>query len=483
MRGRERVKIMNILFAASEAVPFAATGGLADVAGSLPKALKNKQTDCRVVIPLYSEISSAYRSEMKYITNFSVPVAWRSQYCGVFKLEHNGVTYYFLDNEYYFKRHGFYGHYDDAERFAFFSRAVLEMIGHIDFKPDIIHANDWHTALIPAYLKTVYAGRENYAGIKSVFTVHSVQYQGVYGSDLLGEIVGAPPESRGAYEFNGDINFMKAALVCADAVTTVSPTYAEELKEPYFAFGLDGVFRDISNKLTGILNGIDTVSYNPNADKNIFCKYSFSTIGKKAENRRNLQKMLGLPEDDDAFIIAMVSRLVEAKGIELVRFAMDNILSHHVQFILLGKGEWKYENYFKEMARKFPGKLSVSIGFLNDLARKIYAGADALLMPSRTEPCGLAQMVAMRYGTVPIVHEIGGLKDSVDDCGTGKGKGYTFQSFNAGDMIGAMNRAEGAFRNKEIWNGIIERDMSADFSWKSSAKAYRSIYSSLVGDK
>lgn len=471
---------MKVLFAASEAVPFAATGGLADVAGSLPKALKNERTDCRVVIPLYSEISAEYRSKMKYVTNFEVPVAWRSQYCGVFEAEFNGVGYYFLDNEYYFKRSGFYGHFDDAERFTFFSRAVLEMLKHIEFKPDILHANDWHTALIPAFLKTIYSGADGYEKIKSVFTVHSVQYQGIYGGELLTEIVGAPERSRGAYEFNGDLNFMKAALVCADAVTTVSPTYAEELRQPYFGYGLNSVFDEISPKLTGILNGIDTVSYNPQTDKNIFRKYGLSTLEKKAENRRALQKMLGLPEDDDAFIIAMVSRLVEAKGIDLVRFAMDEILSHHAQFILLGKGDWKYENYFQELARRFPGKLSVNIGFLNDLARKIYAGADAFLMPSRTEPCGLSQMVAMRYGTVPIVHEIGGLKDSVNDCGTSEGKGFTFQSFNAGDMLGAVNRAEGAFRQKDVWRAIMERDMSADFSWKASAKAYHAIYSSLL---
>lgn len=471
----------KILFAASEATPFVATGGLADVAGSLPRALCGPETDCRVVLPLYGDIPANLRDKMQYITNFEVPVAWRKQYCGVFKAEAGGVCFYFLDNEYYFKRRGLYGHYDDCERFAFFSRAVLEMIGHIDWKPDVVHANDWHTALIPAFLKTIYADREGYQNIRSVFTVHSVQYQGVYGRELIKEILGAPEEDYGIFEYNGDLNFMKAGLVSADAVTTVSPSYAQELRDPYFAFGLAPVFNDISGKLSGILNGIDTVSYNPRTDPNIFKPFHAKSLIGKTENRHGLQKLLGLPEDDDAFVIAMVGRLVEAKGIDLVRFAMRDILSRHVQFILLGKGDWIYEKYFTDLAGQFPGRLAVRIGFLSDLARKIYAGADAFLMPSKFEPCGLSQMVAMRYGTLPVVHEIGGLRDSVADCGGGEGDGFTFKTFNAGDMVGAVDRAEELFPDKTAWHKVMRRAMSADFSWEKSAGAYRKIYESLVG--
>ena len=472
---------MNILFAASEAVPFAATGGLGDVMGSLPKAIKTRKTDCRVVIPLYGDISAELRGGMKYITNFQVPVAWRTQYCGVFETVLNGVTYYFLDNEYYFKRKGFYGHYDDAERFAFFARAVLEMLEHIDFRPDIIHANDWHTALIPAFLKTFYEGREGYKGIRCVLTVHNVQYQGVYGEKLCKEILGVPENDYGTFDYEGDLNYLKAGLVTADAVTAVSPTYAQELKTPYFSYGLDPIFNQISGKLTGILNGIDTTAFNPKTDRNIFRGYDAQGIAGKQENRHGLQKMLGLPEDDESFIVVMISRLVEAKGIDLVRYAMENILSHHAQFILLGKGEWIYENYFAELAKKYPGKLAVRIGFINDLAHKIYAGADAFLMPSKSEPCGLSQMVAMRYGTVPIVHEIGGLKDSVADCGSSEGNGFTFQSFNADDMMGAFNRAETLFRDRDAWQAVMKRGMQEDFSWRRSAKEYRQIYKTLVG--
>jgi starch synthase len=471
---------MKILFAASEAVPFAATGGLADVVGSLPRALKTRRTDCRVVLPLYGDISPELRGNLHYLTNFEVPVAWRKQYCGVFETVMNGVTCYLIDNEYYFKRRGLYGYYDDAERFAFFSRAVLEMLDHIDFKPDIIHANDWHTALIPALLKIFYSGREEYQNIKCVFTIHSVQYQGVYGKELLKEILGVPEDSYEIFMHKGDLNFMKAGVVTADAVTAVSPTYAQELKDPYFSFGMDPIFNSISDRLTGILNGIDTVAYNPKTDQNIFQKYDADDLAGKVENRRGLQKMLGLPEDDDVFIIAIVSRLVEAKGIDLVRYAMNEILSHHVQFVLLGKGEWIYESYFAELAKRFPGRLSVRIGFMNDLAHKIYAGADALLMPSKFEPCGLSQMAAMRYGTIPIVHEIGGLKDSVIDCGNKNGNGFTFQSFNAEDMLDAIVRAETMHEDRDSWQSLVKRDITSDFSWKKSAKSYQQIYKTLL---
>ncbi|MCX7614968.1 MAG: glycogen synthase GlgA [Clostridiales bacterium] len=471
---------MEILFAASEAVPFATTGGLGDVIGSLPQAMKTLNMDCRVVLPLYEDVPFELRKDMHFVTNFQVPVAWRNQYCGVFETVLNGVTYYFLDNEYYFKRKGLYGHYDDAERFAFFSCAVLEMLNYINYMPDIIHANDWHTALIPAILKVLYACREGYRNIKCVLTVHNIQYQGPPPTELCKDILGIPEESYGIFEYKGDLNFMKAGLVMADAVTAVSPTYAQELKEPYFANGLDPIFNDISGRLSGILNGIDTAAYNPKTDQNIFQNYDSEDLTGKIENRHSLQKMLGLPEDNQCFIIAMVSRLVEAKGIDLVRYAIQNILSHHVQFILLGKGDWMYENYFTELAKKFPGRLAVRIGFMNDLAHKIYAGADAFLMPSKSEPCGLSQMVAMRYGTLPIVHETGGLKDSVRDCSNKNGNGFAFQTFNADDMTNALVRAETMFRDRNAWEAVMKCGMTTDFSWKKSAKSYQKLYKSLL---
>ena len=470
---------MKVLFVAAEALPFIATGGLADVAGSLPRAEK-AGADVRVVLPLYGEIPAALREGMTYVTNFYVPVSWRSQYCGVFQAEYGGVTYYLLDNEYYFKRQGIYGQYDDAERFAFFSRAALELCFHIDFKPDIIHSNDWHTALVPVFHRAFY-GYTEIGGAKTVFTIHNVQYQGKYGRETLSDILGLPQWAYPQVEYDGCVNFMKGAIVTASAVTTVSPTYAQELRFPYYAYGLDRILQDCSYKFSGILNGIDTEDYDPAADRSIFKNYTADDLSGKAENKRGLQRLLGLPEDPNAMVIGMVTRLVENKGVELVKYVLEELMSHHVQLVLLGKGDWAYENYFCEMEGHFPGKLAVRIGFIQDLARKVYAGADALLMPSKTEPCGLSQMVAMRYGTVPIVRETGGLCDSVVDAGTQNGFGYTFQSFNAHDMLGAIARAEGAFANKPVWNGVMARAAHADVSWNRSAAEYLALYRRLLG--
>lgn len=471
---------MNVLFAAGEALPFAATGGLADVAGSLPKAENQNGCDTRVVIPLYSDIPEHFRKEFKYITNFYVPLAWRSQYCGVFEAEYNGLKYYLLDNEYYFKRQGIYGHYDDAERYAFFSRAVLELLKHIDFKPDIIHSNDWHTALIPIYLRAIYSSDPLYYGIKTIFTIHNIIYQGKYGSEIFGDILGLPEWAYPLVEYDNCINLMKGAIVSANAVTTVSPTYAQELRYPYFSYGLHYILRDCSYKFSGILNGIDTVGYDPSTDKNIFENYSANDMSGKAANKRELQKMLGLPQDEDAMIIGMVTRLVEPKGIELLKFILEEMMNDHVQLVLLGKGDHDYENFFYEMQNRYPGKIAVRIGFIQDLARKIYAGSDTLLMPSKTEPCGLSQMVAMRYGTVPIVRETGGLRDSVIDCGQENGCGYTFKSFNAHDMLGAIRRAEGAFANKPYWKDVIKHAVNFDVSWGKSAAEYTALYRRLL---
>lgn len=471
---------MKVLYAASEALPFAASGGLADVAGSLPGALRKRKTACRVVMPLYGSVSDEMRSNMKFITNIMVPVSWRRQYCGIFEAHANGVIYYLLDNEYYFKRNSLYGHYDDGERFAFFSRAVLEILPYIDFKPDIIHCNDWQTALIPVYYSTMYANREGYTGIKTVFTIHNIQYQGIYGKEILGDVFGLGEEHYSLVEFGDDINLMKGAIECANRVTTVSHTYAEETLDPWFSHGLHPILKERSYKLSGILNGIDTDNYNPETDKNIPFNYSIDDKSGKAKDKNALQELFNLPQRPDTPIIAMVSRLVSHKGFDLVKKVIWNILgTTDMQFFLLGAGDWEYEAFFKELAAAFPDKVGLRLGFVPDLARKIYAGADIFLMPSKSEPCGLSQMVALRYGTVPIVRETGGLKDTVTDSGDGKGNGFTFKSYDAYDMQDGIWRALGAYSDKDYWAKLVDRAMRCDNSWSRSAKEYINLYKSI----
>ena len=467
---------MKILYAAGEALPYIATGGLADVAGSLPRAINNDQDECRVVIPLYWDIPEKLRGSMKYLTSFSVPVAWRNQYCGVFEAENRGVKYYFIDNEYYFKRGGVYGHYDDAERYAFFSRAVLEMLRHIDFRPDVIHSNDWHTALIPVFYKVFYCADPLYENIRNIFTIHNIKYQGVYGKEIFEEILGLPRYSMPVLEYGNDLNFMKGAIVTSDHFTTVSPTYAAELRYPFYAYGLEHMINDNYFKFCGILNGIDTDSYDPETDPEIEAHFSAEAPDGKKKDKAALQQTLGLPQDPDALIVGMVTRLVDQKGVDLVEYVFEEMMTDHIQFVLLGKGDSSYESFFAGMQQKFPGKCSATVGFFQNLARRIYAGSDVLLMPSQTEPCGLAQMVALRYGTIPVVRETGGLNDSVTDCGSPEGNGYTFKTFNAHDMLGALRRAEGAFCNRDDWEKLVRRAMTCDFSWSRSAEQYRDLY-------
>jgi len=471
---------MKILFAASEAWPFAGTGGLADVAGALPKALRERLVGCRVVMPLYECVPQELRENMTLIATLTVPVAWRRQYCGVFEAHVGGVIYYLLDNQYYFKREGLYGHFDDAERFAFFSRAVLEMIGHIDYLPDIIHSNDWQCALIPVYHKLFYKDQPEFAKIRHVFTIHNIQYQGKYGMEILGDVFGIPNKNKSLVEQDRYINLMKGGIEAADLVTTVSPTYAQEIMDPWFAHGLDGILRMRSGKVRGILNGIDTVSYNPATDKELFASFSTEDMTGKAVNKKELQKRLGLAEKPEAPLVAMVSRLVAHKGMDLVQYALDEFLQGDVQVAVLGSGEWVYEQFFGEMKRKYPDKCAFVGGFIPELARKLYAGADIFLMPSKSEPCGLSQMVACRYGTVPVVRETGGLKDSIADVGDG-GMGFTFKTYNAGDMLGALRRATGAYADKAEWPVLVGRAMRTDFSWGRSANEYKKLYRGLIG--
>ena len=471
---------MKVLFVTSEAQPFAASGGLGDVAGALPRALRIRLIGCRVVMPLYEDIPAKMRAEMQFVTSFSVPVAWRRQYCGVFEARHNGVIYYLLDNQYYFKRSGLYGHYDDAERFAFLSRAALEMLRYIDFKPDIIHSNDWQTALLPVYHSLFYAGGELYRDIKTVFTIHNIQYQGKYGLELLEDVIGVPVSQRRVVEFDDCVNFMKGAIECANMVTTVSPTYAKEILNPWFSHGLDPILAERSFKLRGIVNGIDTEMYNPETDPALAVNYSVDEFTGKKANKSDLQKALGLPEREDAPLVGMVTRLVAHKGMDLLKYALEEILAGDVQIVLLGSGDYEYEDFFGRISAKYPSKFKFRVGFIPELAHKIYAGADIFLMPSKSEPCGLSQMVALRYGTIPVVRETGGLSDTIQDEGDGKGNGFTFKTYNASDMTGALTRAFGCFENKEYWPVLVERAMRCDNSWGRSANDYIRLYRELT---
>lgn len=471
---------MKILFAASEAVPFIKSGGLADVAGSLTKAIRNRQHACRVVLPLYDDIPQHFKDNMKHLTSFSVSLGWRSQYCGVFEASQNGMVFYFLDNEYYFKRRGLYGFFDDAERFAFFSKAILEMLCHIDFEPEIIHCNDWQTALLPVYLNVYYRPVPKLSGVKTVFTIHNIQYQGQYDLKIATEVLGLPAWAVSKIEYEKDVNFMKGAIVECDMISTVSPTYAGEILDPWFAHKLDPILREYQGKLLGILNGIDYTLYDPATDKDIATNYNMNSTQHKIENKRDLQRQLGLKQCDGTMLIGLVSRLVSHKGLDLIKAVFHKIMELDVQFALLGSGDWQYEKFFQGAVANYPGRLSVTLAFDEPLSRKFYSGADVFLMPSKSEPCGLAQMISMRYGTIPIVRATGGLRDSVRDFYGENGNGYDFQTYDPYDMLDAISRAYGDFQDKEKWQNHIRDAMAADFSWGKSANKYIAMYKSIL---
>ncbi|MGB4439501.1 MAG: glycogen/starch synthase, partial [Sedimentibacter sp.] len=397
------MSVMKILYAASEAAPFIATGGLGEVAGSLPKALAEKyknKIDIRVILPLYQGIYN--RSDFEFIGKTSVPLAWRQQYCGVFKKKVNDVTYYFIDNEYYFNRSDCYGYFDDGERFAFFSKSILYILNMIDFMPDIIHTNDWQTSLVPIYLKTKYSSYPGYNSIKSIITIHNIEYQGVYDLNIAEDVFDLHGKEKSIIEYNGSINLLKGALETSDIISTVSESYSNEILDDYYAHGLAPIIRKNSFKLRGILNGIDTDFYNPENDDALFENYSKNNLKNKSVNKLNLQLMAGLPQDENIPVIGIISRLVKHKGFDLVIHGIEDVLKEKVQFIILGKGDHGYELYFKSLQDSYHEKVAARIDFNSDLARKIYAGSDFLLMPSISEPCGIAQMIASRYGTVPI---------------------------------------------------------------------------------
>ena len=417
---------MKILFATSEAGPFMRTGGLGDVGQALPLALTKEKQDVRVIMPLYDGIKDIYRQTMQFLGSKVVTLGWRQQYAGVFFYEYEGVKYYFIDNEYYFKRFGIYGHYDDGERFSFFSRAVLDVLTLIDFTPDVIHCNDWQTGLIPVYLDAFYRGDERYANIRTVMTIHNIEFQGEMDKSCISEVFGIPASHASIVEYNNNANMLKAGIEASHAVTTVSRTYAEEILNPYFAYGLEDILAKRRYKIRGILNGIDTDVYNPAKDSALFAKYTLKTVAKKAADKKGLQELVNLPVSADKPLIGMVTRLTNQKGMDLVMEVIEEILSMDLQMVILGTGDWKYETALNELSRRYGNKLAVIINFSKDIASKIYAGSDMFLMPSKFEPCGLSQLIAMRYGSVPIVRETGGLKDTVPAFNpvTREGRGY-----------------------------------------------------------
>lgn len=473
---------MKILYVAGEALPFASSGGLGDVIGSLPAALnESTEHDIRVVMPLYSQISEDFRKKFEYLGSKYIRLSWRTQYCGLFKYVHKGVTFYFIDNEYYFNRYSLYGEYDDAERFAFFCRAALEILPDVDFIPDILHAHDWHAALSVIYLKQCYSKiDERYANVKSVFTIHNIQYQGQYDLSILGDVFGLMAWDKEIVEYEGGINLLKGAIVCADKVSTVSPTYAKEILSPEFSHGLDNVLNIYSYKLSGILNGIDRDYYNPSKDKEIFANFSTRNMSGKAVCKSGLQRMLGLPERDVP-MIAVISRLVSHKGLDLVMLSGDEMLKGDIQLVILGMGDKSYEDYFEGLAARYPEKCKTLITYNRDLSKRIYSAADIFLMPSKSEPCGLAQMIASRYGTVPVIHETGGLYDSIKDIGCEKGgNGFTFAAYSSYEMLGSVNRAVSLYYNdREFFEKLRKKVMRVDFSWKQSALSYTELYNQL----
>ncbi|MCR5272247.1 MAG: glycogen synthase GlgA [Lachnospiraceae bacterium] len=480
----------NVLIAASEAVPFIKTGGLADVVGALPKYFDKKCIDARVIIPKYKCIDEQFASLMKFKKEFKIHLNWREQYVGVFEANFEGVTYYFVDNEFYFSGARPYGAiYEDAEKFAYFDKAVLEVISNIDFKPDIIHCNDWQTGLIPVFLKYQYGDDPYYKNIKCVYSIHNMKYQGRWRIDEVKDVTGLPDEafSDKCLEAYSSSNFLKAASALSDAVVTVSPSYAKEITTPEGGEGLDGVMKeaDLNGKLHGFLNGLDYDIYNPATDK--FIEYNYTSRNFKSQKKKNktaLQKELGLTVNASTFMIGFVSRLTDQKGLDLLAYIMYEFLANEdVQIVVLGTGDEKHERMLNDFSSHFPSKLSVTIGYSDELAQKIYASSDAFLMPSLFEPCGLSQLVSMRYGSLPIVRETGGLKDTVEAYNeyTGEGTGFSFSNYNAHEMLDIIKYAMDVYyNNRKAWDTMVKRAMKMDFSWTSLIKEYETLYKNLV---
>lgn len=477
---------MNVLFCAAECSPFFKTGGLGDVAGALPKELKKKGIDVRVVLPYSAKIAPDFKGMCSDLTHFTVNVGWRQQYCGIKHLLHESIDYYFIDNEYYFNRPNIYGDYDDGEKFAFFQLAIIEMMEKIDFIPDILHLNDHHTAMIPFLLREKYGWINRYHGIKTLLTIHNLEFQGQYSPDMLSELFGMGREKYddGTIRYNDALNFMKAGLIYSDKINTVSPSYAGEIQTPEFGFGLDPILRMESHKLCGILNGIDYEVFNPKTDKHLVSHYDSNSLDKKKVNKKALQQRLNLPVREDVPVIGLVSRLTHQKGCHLLLAEMEHLMAFDVQVVLLGTGDPSFERQFSYFGYHYPEKASINISFDEGLAQQIYAGADLFLMPSGTEPCGLSQMMAMRYGTLPIVHEIGGLRDSVIPFNpvTGQGTGFGFNDFNSYQLMETIKKALNLYKDyPETFEEVMEQSMEKDFSWHQSSQQYISLYNNLRG--
>lgn len=473
---------MKIMFAASECVPFVKTGGLADVIGALPQQLREKGEEVCVVMPLYKKYMHAYREQLRHKMYFYLNLGWRRQYCGIEELVKDGIRYIFLDNEYYFGRDSVYGYsQDECERFAFFCRAVLEALPHLDFKPDVIHCHDWQTGMIPVLLRRQYGSIDLYRGIRTVYTIHNLRYQGLFGIGEMKELFGLEDSmfTAGELEFYGGASFMKGGLLYADAITTVSPNYANEIRTAYYGEQLDGVINARANDLYGVINGLDMDAYDPRTDKEIAKNFSFETLELKTENKTALQQELGLKVDASIPMIGMVTRLTGQKGLDLVEYALERIIGLGVQLVILGTGDERYVNLLKWAQWRYQGQLSACIEMNFPRARRIYAGCDLFLMPSQFEPCGLSQLIAMRYGTLPIVRETGGLKDTVIpyDETTGIGTGFTFYSYNADDMLRTIRYAVSLYKQRHAeFVAVAEKAMQSDFSWGPSAQRYIEIY-------
>jgi len=477
---------MKILFTASECEPFIKTGGLADVVGALAPVLAAKGHDVRVMLPKYGQIPEKFRSQMKHAADFEIQLGWRRQYCGIEEMQLQGVTFYFIDNEFYFKRSYVYGAGgDEFERYAFFCRACLNALPLLNFKPDVLHAHDWQSGMIPALLRIQYDHLDFYKDIKTVYTIHNLQYQGVFGIDQVRDVLSLPDYvfTEDKLECYGCANFMKAALVYADEITTVSPSYAEEIQTAYYGERLDGLLRARRDSLSGVLNGIDVNLYNPETDPMIAANFTADNMAGRAACKEDLQRSLGLEVNPDIPVIAMVSRLSGQKGLDLVDHVIGQIMEEEVQLVVLGMGESRYVNLFSWAEQQYPGRMAARFTMDNKLAHQIYAGADMFLMPSKFEPCGLSQMISLRYGCVPIVRETGGLRDTVLSYNhyNNAGNGFTFFNYNAHDMLFTIRRAIRYYRTKpEVWKTLQQRGMQGDYSWGISAETYMQLYMSIL---
>ena len=473
---------MKILYATSEASPFLKTGGLGDVLGALPKAIANSGIDARVIMPLYKNIPSKLKGEMEFLGEFFVDISWRKTYCGVFRSVVGKVTYYFIDNEQYFNREIIYGDYDDSERFAFFSKAILDVLNFVNFFPDIIHINDWHTALVPVYLDAFYRADERYKNIKTVLSIHNIEFQGKYNPIILGSIFGLDTDFLKTLMYDGNINLLKGGIEACDMIVTVSESYADEILYETHSHGLHNILIPRQYKLRGIVNGIDTELFNPKTDSAIYKNYNYETIRFKSLNKKALQKEMGLRVDNSIPVIGMVTRLTRQKGIDLIKEVADQIAGLPIQVIALGTGDKDFEQFLHYWEWENHDNIRGYVGFSGELAQKIYAGADIFLMPSRSEPCGLSQMIAMRYGTIPVVHTVGGLKDTVEAYNheTKTGTGITFQSYNAYDMLDAVKRAIELYNDKDSWKFLRKNAMAKDYSWEKSAQKYIKVYEEVL---